>query len=936
MKSPVKYIVLCALVSTGLAAEQGPGDSDRPSHIVGGESATADEFPFVAKIIYQGNQVGCTGSLIAPNRVLTAGHCVANWKERFLTVAFGASRWGGTSFEVTRRILHPEYSNQEDDIAILEFEPAASIQPVRVLTLEEEQQYSPSGGQGMAVGWGRMVPGDPDSLPTRLQKVSVPIYTEMDCKRILGDLRDQGKKPQPPGIYESILCAGQENRATGHGDSGGPLLVQTPDGWAQVGVLSQATQNPDQTVVYMGQYTRTSFVYDWIYSSDAEDPPKTVDAYQLHFAHFGTGGGMETDLLLLNPQEEETEETTVEVFAPDGTPLFPSDQVTVPEMGMLERTLPAGEELETGSVVVTASTKLAGFLRFRYSDGGATAISATPLSSGFIIPLSSHSDRTGLAIRNADTESVTVLLRLGSLPDVYRTIPAQGQIAAFIDEYFPGQEQQALLGTLLVQTEPPGGKITVLGLEFIGDSLVTLAAAPVNEDALRDSAVPDPGNNSGLVSDYRVLLGLRSQLAGTANLDWDSELDIAEWDGIDISGSPPRVLSLDLSDSQLTGEIPEQLSQLTHLESLDLSSNQLAGEIPAELGQLTQLESLDVSYNQLTGEIPAELGQLTQLESLNLYINQLTGEIPAELAQLVRLQRLFLGYNQLTGEIPSELAQLTQLRLLHVYNNELTGEIPVWLGSLPQLERLYLGINQLTGEIPAELGQLSQLTSLYLDANKLTGEIPVWLEGLSQLQALHLNNNQLTGGIPVGLEGLSRLSRLHLNTNELTGEIPAELGRLSQLRSFHLQHNQLTGMIPNELDQLSNLRQFSFRGNEFTGSAPPGLSGLPDIYVLNLIGRRLGTGQLKLTWDDPLDSTASYEYRLRDATGAWTDWAAINWTESNTLEDPGTPGEGNGITIEWTLRGLPPGVLYTTASVRASNKSSVSPEASVVLVGPRP
>ena len=692
----------------------------------------------------------------------------------------------------------------------------------------------------MAVGWGRMVPGDPDSLPTRLQKVSVPIYTEMDCKRILGDLRDQGKKPQPPGIYESILCAGQENRATGHGDSGGPLLVQTPDGWAQVGVLSQATQNPDQTVVYMGQYTRTSFVYDWIYSSDAEDPPKTVDAYQLHFAHFGTGGGMETDLLLLNPQEEETEETTVEVFAPDGTPLFPSDQVTVPEMGMLERTLPAGEELETGSVVVTASTKLAGFLRFRYSDGGATAISATPLSSGFIIPLSSHSDRTGLAIRNADTESVTVLLRLGSLPDVYRTIPAQGQIAAFIDEYFPGQEQQALLGTLLVQTEPPGGKITVLGLEFIGDSLVTLAAAPVNEDALRDSAVPDPGNNSGLVSDYRVLLGLRSQLAGTANLDWDSELDIAEWDGIDISGSPPRVLSLDLSDSQLTGEIPEQLSQLTHLESLDLSSNQLAGEIPAELGQLTQLESLDVSYNQLTGEIPAELGQLTQLESLNLYINQ------------------------------------------------------------------------------------------------LTGEIPVWLEGLSQLQALHLNNNQLTGGIPVGLEGLSRLSRLHLNTNELTGEIPAELGRLSQLRSFHLQHNQLTGMIPNELDQLSNLRQFSFRGNEFTGSAPPGLSGLPDIYVLNLIGRRLGTGQLKLTWDDPLDSTASYEYRLRDATGAWTDWAAINWTESNTLEDPGTPGEGNGITIEWTLRGLPPGVLYTTASVRASNKSSVSPEASVVLVGPRP
>ena len=94
-----------------------------------------------------------------------------------------------------------------------------------------------------------------------------------------------------------------------------------------------------------------------------------------------------------------------------------------------------------------------------------------------MVPLSSRSDRTGVAIRNVDTEPVTVALSLGSLPKANRTIPGQGQIAAFVDEYFPGREKQELEGTLLVQTEPPEGVITILALEFVGDSLVTLPAA---------------------------------------------------------------------------------------------------------------------------------------------------------------------------------------------------------------------------------------------------------------------------------------------------------------------------------------------------------------------------------------------------------------------------------------------------------------------------
>ena len=48
------------------------------------------EFPFVAKIIYGGYQVGCTGSLITPDKVLTAGHCVSGYSN--LSVGFGNTR----------------------------------------------------------------------------------------------------------------------------------------------------------------------------------------------------------------------------------------------------------------------------------------------------------------------------------------------------------------------------------------------------------------------------------------------------------------------------------------------------------------------------------------------------------------------------------------------------------------------------------------------------------------------------------------------------------------------------------------------------------------------------------------------------------------------------------------------------------------------------
>ncbi|CAL9088934.1 unnamed protein product [Musa acuminata var. zebrina] len=78
------------------------------------------------------------------------------------------------------------------------------------------------------------------------------------------------------------------------------------------------------------------------------------------------------------------------------------------------------------------------------------------------------------------------------------------------------------------------------------------------------------------------------------------------------------VTSIDLSNNNLSGEIPKELTKLHGLHFLNLSKNHLRGTIPEKIGSMEQLESLDLSMNNLTGDIPSSLSSLTFLSHLNL------------------------------------------------------------------------------------------------------------------------------------------------------------------------------------------------------------------------------------------------------------------------------------------------------------------------------
>ena len=210
------------------------------------------------------------------------------------------------------------------------------------------------------------------------------------------------------------------------------------------------------------------------------------------------------------------------------------------------------------------------------------------------------------------------------------------------------------------------------------------------------------------------------------NTNWLSNQPVGEWKGVS-TNREGLITLIHLGNNQLSGNIPDEIGNLTNLYTLYLGDNQLSGNIPDEIGNLTNLQTLYLSRNPLSGNIPDEIGNLTNLQTLALRDSQLSGNIPDEIGNLTNLRDLDLGGNLLFGNIPDEIGKLTNLQTLYLDGNQLSGNIPDEIGNLTKLASLNFNYNQLSGSLPTSVSRLTQLTSNYsfqLIKNNLSGVIP--------------------------------------------------------------------------------------------------------------------------------------------------------------------------------------------------------------------
>ena len=150
------------------------------------------------------------------------------------------------------------------------------------------------------------------------------------------------------------------------------------------------------------------------------------------------------------------------------------------------------------------------------------------------------------------------------------------------------------------------------------------------------------------------------QMTGGKNWEnqtnWLSNQPISRWYGIEVNDFG-RVSAIRLSQNNLSGQLPEEIEQLTGLEDLDLSNNSLIGSIPTPLMNLPSLKYLQLYSNQLTGSIPDIMSK--GVEDLNLSHNLLTGTVPESIGDLTQLKFLNLLNNQFQGKIPKRVKALS-------------------------------------------------------------------------------------------------------------------------------------------------------------------------------------------------------------------------------------------------------------------------------------
>lgn len=125
----------------------------------------------------------------------------------------------------------------------------------------------------------------------------------------------------------------------------------------------------------------------------------------------------------------------------------------------------------------------------------------------------------------------------------------------------------------------------------------------------------------------------------------------------------------------ISGGIPLEIGNLSHLEILGIQGISLRGTIPSFVFNISSLRRINLANNSLSGSLPVDIcHNLHELEMLFLQSNQLTGQI-SNILECKRLQVIFLSDNNFTGGIPTKLGNLTELQYLYLHNNKFTGTI---------------------------------------------------------------------------------------------------------------------------------------------------------------------------------------------------------------------------------------------------------------------
>uniref|UniRef100_A0A8C4SXH0 Transmembrane serine protease 5 n=1 Tax=Erpetoichthys calabaricus TaxID=27687 RepID=A0A8C4SXH0_ERPCA len=240
--------------------------------IIGGTEANLGRWPWQVSL-YQSSKHICGGSIITNQWIVTAAHCVHNYRlpqvSSWIVYAGIVTQSSvkleeNSGYSVEKIIYNEKYHHRshDNDIALMKLKlPLNFTDTVRPVCLPQYEEEFAGGTRCWISGWGHTRPDDGKQnfgshIPDMLKEASVPLISTKKCN---SSCMYNGE------ITPRMLCAGypEGNIDACQGDSGGPLVCQDENVWRLIGVVSWGTGCAEPN--HPGVYAKVSEFLDWIY-----------------------------------------------------------------------------------------------------------------------------------------------------------------------------------------------------------------------------------------------------------------------------------------------------------------------------------------------------------------------------------------------------------------------------------------------------------------------------------------------------------------------------------------------------------------------------------------------------------------------------------------------------------------------------------------------